>query len=206
MTNIFEEITLNRSMTKILFFIVVLVNVAVGSVRAEEEISERTEPFINVNMVLEMEGIETSVKDIQGSFQSISDSLELIANNESLSLEQQALLSETVINLNQLITVSSDSVRALPVAKQVVQEKSEAFFTELKFNIMLVIIAIAVVLIVVIACIYWLVLRPMQSTVVQATSNISTMATAIKTTAQALESSTDKQQQIWKELEKGNSK
>ncbi|WP_394246834.1 hypothetical protein [Vibrio profundi] len=66
---------------------------------------------------------------------------------------------------------------------------------------MLVIIAIAAIIVATIICIYLLILKPMQSTLVQATANISDMAAAIKVTAQALESSTDKQQQIWKELE-----
>lgn len=194
------------SMVKLVIALSILMVAALGKAYAEEaqqqsELSKESEPFVNVNMVLELDGIEASVQDIQGSFASISDSLAMIASSDSLTAEQQQLLSDTVENLNRLITVSRDSVKALPVAKQVVQQNSQDFFDEVKFNLMLVIALIALVLIAVIGCIYWLVLKPMQTTVVQATANISTMAVAIRTTAQALESSTEKQQQIWQEIE-----
>lgn len=181
--------------------VLILVVAALGKAYAQETSEEHNGPFVKVNMMLELDGIETSVKHIQGSFSSISESLHLIATSDKLPVEQQELLTETVNNLNQLISVSRDSVQALPVAKQAVQESSESFFANLKFNIMLVIIAIAAIIVATIICIYLLILKPMQSTLVQATANISDMAAAIKVTAQALESSTDKQQQIWKELE-----
>lgn len=179
----------------------ILVGAALGKAYAQDELAENSEPFVNVNMMLELDGIEASVKHIQGSFSSISESLNLIATSDTLPAEQQELLTETVRNLNQLIAVSRDSVKALPVAKQVVQESSESFFSNLKFNIMLVIAAIAAVIVATIVCIYLLILKPMQSTLVQATTNVADMAAAIKITAQALERSTDKQQQIWDKLE-----
>ena len=158
-------------------------------------------PFIHMDVALEMEGIEKSVEGIQDSFASISQSLRVIADSDHLSLEQQQALTTTVNNFNELISVSRHSLEALPIAKNVVAENTQAFLSDLKLSILLVVGAVALALLGVIGCIYWLILRPMKSTVVQATANISEMAKAIQITAQALEKSTVKQQEISAELE-----
>ncbi|MGC9458807.1 hypothetical protein ACP45E_03295, partial [Vibrio genomosp. F10 str. 9ZD137] len=58
----------------------------------------------------------------------------------------------------------------------------------------------------IIGCIYWLLLRPLQSTVLSATTNVSQMAQALQVTAKAVEACTEKQQSIADQLVKNGNR
>lgn len=173
------------------------------SVHAEQV--EHEPSFVTVNMTLEVDGIEQAIHDTRQSLDTIGSALGDIAESDSLSLEQQERLAETIENLNQVVTLSKESVAGLPEAfqqsKQILQTNSQQFLHDLKVQILVVVALIGVVIIAIIAAIFWFVLRPMQSTLVETTHNISSMAGAIKTTAQALEAISDQQQAISERLE-----
>ncbi|RTZ18120.1 hypothetical protein EJ063_04855 [Vibrio aquaticus] len=166
---------------------------------------EHEPSFVTVNMTLEVDGIEQAIHDTRQSLDTIGSALGDIAESDSLSLEQQERLAETIENLNQVVTLSKESVAGLPEAfqqsKQILQTNSQQFLHDLKVQILVVVALIGVVIIAIIAAIFWFVLRPMQSTLVETTHNISSMAGAIKTTAQALEAISDQQQAISERLE-----
>ena len=165
----------------------------------------RENAFINVNMTLELDGIEGAIQDTRQSLDQVGVALNSIAQSGNLNDEQQQLLADTVDNLNQLVVLSKQSVAAMPGAfehsRQTVATESERFLNDLRSQILLVIGVIGLVIVLVIAAIAWLILRPMQETLVRATQNISSMAGAIKTTAQALDSISNQQQEIAKRLE-----
>ncbi|WP_414932574.1 hypothetical protein [Vibrio europaeus] len=165
----------------------------------------RDNAFINVNMTLELDGIEGAIQDTRQSLDQVGVALNSIAQSGNLNDEQQQLLTDTVDNLNQLVVLSKQSVAAMPGAfehsRQTVATESERFLNDLRSQILLVIGVIGLVIVLVIAAIAWLILRPMQETLVRATQNISSMAGAIKTTAQALDSISSQQQEISKRLE-----
>ena len=60
-----------------------------------------------------------------------------------------------------------------------VSEKSQLFFDDLQFGIVLIVL-VGVILIAVIGAVCWLLLRPLQSTVFSATHNVSQMAKALR--------------------------
>ncbi|MCG9577851.1 hypothetical protein L1D14_16685 [Vibrio tubiashii] len=165
----------------------------------------RENAFINVNMTLELDGIEGAIQDTRQSLDQVGVALNSIAQSDNLNDEQQQLLADTVDNLNQLVVLSKQSVAAMPGAfehsRQTVATESERFLNDLRSQVLLVIGVIGLVIVLVIAAIAWLILRPMQETLVRATQNISSMASAIKTTAQALDSISNQQQEIAKRLE-----
>ncbi|MDC5705331.1 hypothetical protein OPW41_05540 [Vibrio europaeus] len=172
---------------------------------AEPAEEARDNAFINVNMTLELDGIEGAIQDTRQSLDQVGVALNSIAQSGNLNDEQQQLLTDTVDNLNQLVVLSKQSVAAMPGAfehsRQTVATESERFLNDLRSQILLVIGVIGLVIVLIIAAIAWLILRPMQETLVRATQNISSMAGAIKTTAQALDSISSQQQEISKRLE-----
>ncbi|MDC5851788.1 hypothetical protein OPW32_21595 [Vibrio europaeus] len=172
---------------------------------AEPAEEARDNAFINVNMTLELDGIEGAIQDTRQSLDQVGVALNSIAQSGNLNDEQQQLLTDTVDNLNQLVVLSKQSVAAMPGAfehsRQTVATESERFLNDLRSQILLIIGVIGLVIVLVIAAIAWLILRPMQETLVRATQNISSMAGAIKTTAQALDSISSQQQEISKRLE-----
>ncbi|MDC5805191.1 hypothetical protein OPW36_18575 [Vibrio europaeus] len=172
---------------------------------AEPAEEARDNAFINVNMTLELDGIEGAIQDTRQSLDQVGVALNSIAQSGNLNDEQQQLLTDTVDNLNQLVVLSKQSVVAMPGAfehsRQTVATESERFLNDLRSQILLVVGVIGLVIVLVIAAIAWLILRPMQETLVRATQNISSMAGAIKTTAQALDSISSQQQEISKRLE-----
>ncbi|MCK6264148.1 hypothetical protein KP803_12785 [Vibrio sp. ZSDE26] len=160
--------------------------------------------FIQVNVSLDLQGIEASIDGTSQSLNSLADSLNAIAESPDLTPEQQKNIELTMNNVNQLIDVSTQSLEKLPIAlsqsKQVVGEKTQLFLDDVKFKLILIISLVVLALLAIIGCIYWFLLRPLQSTVLSATTHVSQMAQALQVTAKAVEACTDKQQAISKQL------
>ncbi|NOH78411.1 hypothetical protein F0231_01500 [Vibrio sp. RE86] len=173
------------------------------------EQTQESDPFVNVNMTLELGGIEQAIQDTRQSLDTIGSALSDISKSENLSPEQQALLGDTINNLNQLVVLSKQSVEALPhtfeQSKQALDTNSQRFLDDLRFQALLIIAAVGVVIIAIIGAIFWFVLKPMQSTLVDTTKNISSMASAIKSTAEALDAVSKQQHEIAQRLESVNS-
>ena len=173
------------------------------------EQAQESDPFVSVNMTLELGGIEQAIQDTRQSLDTIGSALSDISKSENLSPEQQTILGDTINNLNQLVVLSKQSVEALPQtfeqSKQALDTNSQRFLDDLRFQALLIIAAVGVVIIAIIGAIFWFVLKPMQSTLVDTTKNISSMASAIKSTAEALDAVSKQQHEIAQRLESVNS-
>lgn len=173
---------------------------------AEVVKEEPAESFIKVNMTLELDGVERSIDQTRESLDKIGVALGQIAQSDNLNADQQRMLGDTIENLNQLVHLSKASVESLPQAfehsKQTISDESKVFMNDLRFKVLLVVAAIGLVVVLVIAAIGWFILRPMQSSMVAVTQNIASMAGAIKTTADALDSISSQQGEIAKRLER----
>ncbi|OEF08422.1 hypothetical protein [Vibrio genomosp. F10] len=166
--------------------------------------------FIQVNVSLDLQGIEESIDTTSQSLNSLADSLNAIATSPDFTPEQQKNIELTVNNVNQLIDISTQSLEQLPVAfaqsKQVVGDKTQLFLDDVKFKLILIVSLTVLALLAIIGCIYWLLLRPLQSTVLSATTNVSQMAQALQVTAKAVEACTEKQQSIADQLVKNGNR
>ncbi|MDN3685325.1 hypothetical protein QW180_23945 [Vibrio sinaloensis] len=106
----------------------------VGGLALAETVEEPKEnAFVNINMTLELDGVERALQDTRQSLDHIGGALDQIAQSENLTPEQQHLLGDTIKkNLNQLVHLSRDSVESLPSAfeqsKQAVTTESRRFF------------------------------------------------------------------------------
>ena len=171
---------------------------------AEERIGEEADqtPLVTVNMSVNMDSIDDSLRGISESFTQIAESLDQLAKGERLEPEQTQQLESIITNVDYLVTATRDSVEALPVAVQRSREalgaNVEQIVGDIKFWFFVAVAAIIVVLVIALASFYWFVLRPLQSTVLEAVGNISGMARARENTSKSLEIINQTHQEIVK--------
>ncbi|WP_408693396.1 GTP-binding protein [Vibrio fortis] len=173
-----------------------------------EETQAPPPALMNVDMTLDLDGMEKYAKEASQSLQVISESLQSIVNNPNLSEDQQQALNETIASINQLSASTTQSLNHLPEvfehSRKTFQQTSQTLLDDIQSKILIALIAIVGVIILALIAIYLLILKPMQHTLVQATSNISAMAQSIQITAEALKYSTDKQQYLMEAIDQKN--
>nr|WP_261904096.1 GTP-binding protein [Vibrio fortis] len=160
---------------------------------------------MNVDMTLDLDGMEKYAKEASQSLQVISESLQSIVNNPNLSDDQQQALNETIASINQLSASTTQSINHLPEvfehSRMTFQKTSQNLLNDIQSKIIIALVAIVAVVILALIAIYLIILKPMQHTLVQATSNISAMAQSIQITAEALKYSTEKQQYLMEAID-----
>ncbi len=162
--------------------------------------AEPTEaPLINVDMTLDLDGMEKYAQEATESLEVISQSLQAIVNNPNLSDDQQLALNQTVESINKLADTTKTSLNQLPQAldqsRVTFKQTSQTLLDDIQTKIIIALVAVVGVIIIALTAIYLLILKPMQQTLVKATNNISSMAQSIQVTAEALKYSTEKQQE-----------
>ncbi|OCH76857.1 GTP-binding protein [Vibrio breoganii] len=177
---------------------------------AEEAVTKQPQPLINVDMTLDLDGMEQYAEQATQSLESISDSLQAIVDNPNLSDDQKQALDKTINSVNQLTLSTTQTLRGLPDALEqsrvAFKQTSQTLMDDLQFKLIVVWCAIVLVIVLALVAIYLLILKPMQQTLVRATGNISSMAQSIQITAEALKVSTEKQQQIMDFIETAETK
>ncbi|OED94006.1 hypothetical protein [Vibrio breoganii] len=177
---------------------------------AEEAMTKQPQPLINVDMTLDLDGMEQYAEQATQSLESISDSLQAIVDNPNLSDDQKQALDKTINSVNQLTLSTTQTLRGLPGALEqsrvAFKQTSQTLMDDLQFKLIVVLCAIVLVIVLALVAIYLLILKPMQQTLVRATGNISSMAQSIQITAEALKVSTEKQQQIMDFIETAETK
>ncbi|MDN3715256.1 GTP-binding protein [Vibrio breoganii] len=177
---------------------------------AEEAVTKQPQPLINVDMTLDLDGMEQYAEQATQSLESISDSLQAIVDNPNLSDDQKQALDKTINSVNQLTLSTTQTLRGLPDALEqsrvAFKQTSQTLMDDLQFKLIVVLCAIVLVIVLALVAIYLLILKPMQQTLVRATGNISSMAQSIQITAEALKVSTEKQQQIMDFIETAETK
>lgn len=168
--------------------------------------AEPTEaPLINVDMTLDLDGMEKYAQEATESLEVISQSLQAIVNNPNLSDEQQLALNQTVESINKLADTTKTSLNQLPQAldqsRVAFKQTSQTLLDDIQTKVIIALVAVVGVIIIALTAIYLLILKPMQQTLVKATNNISSMAQSIQVTAEALKYSTEKQQEIMDYIE-----
>lgn len=190
-------------MWKIPLVTMALIMVSFSGLASETDTTET--PLINVDMTLDLDGMEKYAQDASESLEVISQSLQAIVNNPNLSDEQQLALNQTVESINKLADTTKTSLHQLPQAldqsRVAFKQTSQTLLDDIQTKIIIALVAVVGVIIIALTAIYLLILKPMQQTLVKATNNISSMAQSIQITAEALKYSTEKQQQIMDYIE-----
>ncbi|CAK1719591.1 GTP-binding protein [Vibrio crassostreae] len=169
------------------------------------EAEQEQAPLINVDMTLDLDGMEKYAQEASESLEVISQSLQAIVNNPNLSDEQQLALNQTVESINKLADTTKTSLNQLPQAlaqsRVAFKQTSQTLLDDIQTKVIIALVAVVGVIIIALTAIYLLILKPMQQTLVKATNNISSMAQSIQVTAEALKYSTEKQQEIMDHIE-----
>ena len=190
-------------MWKMPLTVIALIIVSFSGLASEKEATET--PLINVDMTLDLDGMERYAQDASQSLEVISQSLQAIVNNPNLSDEQQLALNQTVESINKLADTTKTSLKQLPQAldqsRVAFKQTSQTLIDDIQTKIIIALVAVVGVIIIALAAIYLLILKPMQQTLLKATNNISSMAQSIQITAEALKYSTEKQQKIMDYIE-----
>ncbi|CDT99418.1 hypothetical protein VCR14J2_270076 [Vibrio coralliirubri] len=183
--------------------IIALMLVSLTGFASEPE--QEQAPLINVDMTLDLDGMEKYAQDASESLEVISQSLQAIVNNPNLSDDQQQALNQTVESINKLASSTKTSLNQLPQAldqsRLAFKQTSQMLLDDIQTKIIIALAAVIAVIIIALTAIYLLILKPMQQTLVKATNNISSMAQSIQITAEALKYSTEKQQKIMDYIE-----
>ncbi len=163
------------------------------------------EPLVNIKMMLDLKGIEQSIDRSAIAIDNLATSLTLLSRNESLNEEQRQVLVDTMDNINELTEMSKQSLIALPGALEQSQNSiatsTKKFAYDVRFNVLLLLALLVVAIILSLIAAYWLLLRPMQGTILHATRNVSKMASAIHQTAESLETTTANQKELTRRLQ-----
>ena len=180
-------------MSKPIICLALVLSVLATSSWAEESVSEEAgrSPLVTVNMSVNMDSIDESLREISEAFAQIAESLDQLAKSGQLEPEQVQQLENIVDNVDYLMTATRDSLDALPEVVQRSRESlganAEQMFGDIKFWFLVGVAALIVVLAVALASFYWFVLRPLQNTVLEAVRNVSGMAKAMENTSKSLE-------------------
>ncbi|MFA0628465.1 GTP-binding protein [Vibrio sp. 10N.222.49.A3] len=184
---------------------IALILISFSGVASEAEQPKTEAALVNVDMTLDLDGMEKYAKDASESLEVISQSLQAIVNNPNLSNDQQQALNQTVESLNQLASSTKTSLNQLPQvldqSRLAFKKTSQLLLDDIQTKIIIALAAVIAVIVIALTAIYLLILKPMQQTLVEATNNISSMAQSIQITAEALKYSTEKQQEIMDYIE-----
>ena len=177
----------------------------INRVASEAEQTKTEAALVNVDMTLDLDGMEKYAQDASESLEVISQSLQAIVNNPNLSEDQQQALNQTVESINKLASSTKTSLNQLPQAldqsRLAFKKTSQMLLDDIQTKIIIALAAVIAVIVIALTAIYLLILKPMQQTLVKATHNISSMAQSIQITAEALKYSTEKQQEIMDYIE-----
>jgi len=161
--------------------------------------------LIQLNIQVDTIGIEHAIANANQSMREIVAVLKQVGNNKELSPVQLQLIASTVDNINQLTTASNKAVKNLPsaieYAKQAVVNNSQLFLDDLKFDILMLLASVVIALAILIACLYGFIIKPLQNTIVAATTNVINIAKTIESTSKSLERSNKTHEQILRKLE-----
>ncbi|KAA8597815.1 MULTISPECIES: hypothetical protein [Vibrio] len=185
--------------------IIALMLVSLTGLASEAEQTKTETALVNVDMTLDLDGMEKYAQEASESLEVISQSLQAIVNNPNLSEDQQQALNQTVESINKLASSTKTSLNQLPQAlnqsRLAFKKTSQMLLDDIQTKIIIALVAVVAVIVIALTAIYLLILKPMQQTLVKATHNISSMAQSIQITAEALKYSTEKQQEIMEYIE-----
>jgi hypothetical protein len=146
---------------------------------------EHIAPMVQVDVIVELDAVNESLRSTSDSIGEISESLRLMAESGELSPAREEQLSRVLENLDSLVQTSTDSVNALPSLVQrlrtSVVSQSKEILDDFKFWSAIIIGALFTLLILLAIGFYFLVLRPLQKTILSTFADVSKLPRPWKT-------------------------
>lgn len=170
-----------------------------------ESSTQTSKPQINMQLNLEVVGIDTAAQQASQALSDIAASIESMAADQQLSAEEQAQLDRTFLAIEQLSTQLSASLQQVPKTLEQSAKPIVSLADDLsqKVQLWVIIILAALVLIIVAAilAIYFGVLAPTSRSIITVTSHVNQLATSLKITAELVEKTTQQNHALLERLE-----
>lgn len=116
------------------------------------EAEQEQAPLINVDMTLDLDGMEKYAQDASESLEVISQSLQAIVNNPNLSEDQQQALNQTVESINKLASSTKTSLNQLPQAldqsRLAFKKTSQMLLDDIQTKIIIALAAVIAVIVI----------------------------------------------------------
>jgi len=184
------------------FFLIMFCGLVFPQVAGAAAQEGRASPMVQVDVIVEMDAINESLRSTSHSIEQISDSIRLMAESGELDPDQQQKLSRILDNLDQVVQTTSDSVNALPSLVQRLRSalvsQSREILSDVKFWSIVIIAALFLLVIAIAVGLYLLVLRPLQQNILSTIDNVAKIAQALEDTSRALETNNSIQQELLK--------
>jgi len=153
--------------------------------QAEESLEKRhSKPPVSINIGIESIGLQRIVDDVDMIAKDFSVTLDKLANNQSLNEQQKqqlfsllAQLDNITQNLNQGIEKLPQTIDSLatPLQRQVTETSDKLLSIIIVAGIMLILVLIAML-----AAVFYFVLMPLKDTIVQTTGDMRAISKSLE--------------------------
>jgi len=179
--------------------LILLLTLFTGFVMAQEDQGQDTQQpaLVDIKVGIELTKIEQSMKNIDQSIKQASKALQEMAKHPNIEPEQQLQITNTFKQLDKLALTFQRSIEQLPTAIQKstppITSVIDKLFSNVQQAILLVLIAIVVIILFALLAIYFWILKPSGEMLLKTTSKVDNMATALQTTAEIVDKTTQQQ-------------
>ena len=169
------------------------------------EIQTKT-PDIVMSVGIEINGLEAAAEQAAEGLKLIGESLRDIADHPEISPERQKLLEQSLNRINQLSQSLTVSIEQLPttVEKSMapVINVSNQLSGKIKKTIIIASIALILIILIALVAVYYFVLAPSTQAVIQTTRLLGELADTLESTANIVETSSERNLQVMEEIQK----
>ncbi|GLS89687.1 hypothetical protein GCM10007916_07540 [Psychromonas marina] len=190
---------------KIAILILTLFAGSVFASMAPESTPEK-QPLVDINVGIELGKLEQSALNIEESIQLASQALQEMAKDPNISAEQQEKIIATFERIDQLSESLQTTIKQIP---EVINQSAppitiaiDNLFSNIQLTVIMVLLSLLLIIIVALVAVYYWLLKPTSLMLLKTTAKVDNMATALQTTANIVEKSTEQQLLILNALPK----
>lgn len=166
----------------------------------------KSTPYINMNIGVEINGLEAAAVQAAEGLTLIGESLRDIADHPEISPERQKQIEHSLSRINELSQSLTVSVEQLPITVEKsmapVVKVSNQLSGEIKQIIIIASIALILLILIALVAVYYFVLAPSTQAVIKTTRLLSELADTLESTANIVEISSERNLQIMEEVQK----
>ncbi|GDY26933.1 hypothetical protein [Agarivorans sp. Toyoura001] len=168
--------------------------------RDTEATAELDPPQLNMQLNVEVVGIEQAALQASQALSDIAISIDQLAANPEMSEQQQQQFERAFLAVEQLSKQLDTSLQQLPntVAKSTkpLIHLADQLSNNIQRWVVIILAALVLIIIVALVAIYFTVLAPTSRAVITATSQLNQLASSLKVTAQLVEQTSAQNQAL----------
>ena len=153
--------------------------------------------LVEIKIGIELSKLESSAMKIEQSVKLASLALQEMAKDPNISDQQQAKVIATLEHIDVLSKTLQTTIKEIPTtitqSAPPILSAVNSLFSNIQLTVLLVLIAIFVLLLGAVIAIYYWILKPTSSMLLKTTAKVDNMATALQTTANIVEKTTQQQ-------------